>query len=152
MMPKLLERAAPAKGAGSVTGLYTVLVEGDDITDPVGDASRGLLDGHIILSRDLANRGHYPAVDVLQSLSRLTPEISTKADIEAARTVREWMAVMEDSKDLVSVGAYKPGADKLLDSALSKKKNIQAFLHQGMEDYVEFEETQRRLTRLLQGG
>ena len=109
MMPKLLERVAPSVNGGSVTAFYTVLVEGDDMTDPVGDAARGLLDGHIILSRDLAQRGHFPAVDVLQSLSRVAGDITEAGEQAATRQLRVWLSQIEESRDLVAVGAYKPG-------------------------------------------
>jgi flagellum-specific ATP synthase len=151
MLPKLLERASPVIGGGSITGIYTVLVEGDDMTDPVGDAAKGLLDGHITLSRDLANRGHYPAVDVLQSISRVDTEVSSREGLLAARTVRGWLAQLEESRDLVSVGAYKPGANQLLDKALSKQKNINRFLQQEIHEIADMATTTNQLSSLARG-
>jgi flagellum-specific ATP synthase len=148
MMPRLLERAAPDLHGGSITGIYTVLVEGDDMTDPVGDAAKGLLDGHITLSRSLANRGHYPAVDVLQSLSRVDTEVSSNEELQAARKVRGWLAQLEDSKDLVSVGAYKPGSDPLLDQALKKGPLIDRFLQQNIHEIANPVETRNTLLAL----
>jgi len=148
MMPRLLERASPDLHGGSITGIYTVLVEGDDMTDPVGDAAKGLLDGHITLSRSLSNRGHYPAVDVLQSLSRVDTDISSPEELAAARRVRGWLAQLEDSRDLVSVGAYKPGSDPKLDQALQKGPLIDRFLQQGMHDIAKAEDTRSGLLAL----
>jgi len=148
MMPKLLERAAPRRGAGSITGLFTVLVEGDDMSDPVADAAKGLLDGHIALSRDLASRGHFPAVDVLQSLSRLENEISEPQVLQASRTVRGWLGRIEDARDLIAVGAYQPGADRELDLALSQSDKITAFLCQDLEKQAEISQTDGMLQAL----
>ena len=148
MMPRLLERASPNLTGGSITGIYTVLVEGDDMTDPVGDAAKGLLDGHITLSRSLANRGHYPAVDVLQSLSRVDTDISTEQELQAARKVRGWLAQLEDSKDLVSVGAYKPGSDPKLDKALQKAPLIDRFLQQNIKEVAKADATRNSLIAL----
>lgn len=151
MLPKLLERASPAIGEGSITGIYTVLVEGDDMTDPVGDAAKGLLDGHITLSRELANRGHYPAVDVLQSISRVDTDVATKDQLLAARTVRGWLAQLEESRDLVSVGAYKPGANQILDKALSKQNHINRFLQQEIHEIADMAATTSQLSSLARG-
>jgi flagellum-specific ATP synthase len=134
VMPKLLERAAPARGSGSITGFYAVLVEGDDLSDPVADSARSLLDGHIVLSRRLAERGHFPAVDVLQSLSRLETQLCSPEILRAARTARGWMARVEDSRDLISVGAYRPGADAELDRALRQLPRIESFLRQAIDE------------------
>lgn len=151
MLPKLLERASPALGSGSITGIYTVLVEGDDMTDPVGDAAKGLLDGHITLSRELANRGHYPAVDVLQSISRVDTDVATQPELLAARQVRQWLAQLEESRDLVSVGAYKPGANALLDKALAKQPSINRFLQQEITEVADMGKTSQLLSGLARG-
>jgi flagellum-specific ATP synthase len=151
MLPKLLERVAPLQGGGSITGLYTVLVEGDDMTDPVADTAKGLLDGHIVLSRDLAASGHYPAVDVLSSLSRVEPDIADQEEIQAARKVRRWLAKLEDAKDLIAVGAYQAGADPLLDEALNKKPKIEAFLQQSVGEHAAYVDT-RAMLLALGGG
>ena len=148
MMPKLLERVAPSVNGGSVTAFYTVLVEGDDMTDPVGDAARGLLDGHIILSRDLAQRGHFPAVDVLQSLSRVAGDITEAGEQAATRQLRVWLSQIEESRDLVAVGAYKPGADPDLDRALNKRNAIEEFLRQGMTEVSQAQQTMGRVLGL----
>jgi len=148
LMPKLLERVAPSVNGGSVTAFYTVLVEGDDMTDPVGDAARGLLDGHIILSRDLAQRGHFPAVDVLQSLSRVAGDITEAGEQAATRQLRVWLSQIEESRDLVAVGAYKPGADPALDRALNKRNPIEEFLRQGMTEVSNAQQTMARMVGL----
>jgi flagellum-specific ATP synthase len=150
LMPKLLERAAPARKGGSVTGLYTVLVEGDDMTDPVADAARGLLDGHIILSRSLAEQGHYPAVDVVKSLSRVESELLGKQHIQAARKVRRWLSILEESRDLISVGAYRPGADLDLDQAMRMQTLIQDFLQQDMDESTDLAETLNTIVELVE--
>jgi FliI/YscN family ATPase len=149
LMPRLLERAGPARERGGVTGLYTVLVEGDDLADPVADAARSLLDGHIVLSRRLAERGHYPAIDVLQSLSRLEGTLLPQQELVAARQVRSWLTRLEESRDLISVGAYRPGADPELDTALRQAKQIEEFLVQDSAQPMPLEETRARLQKLV---
>ncbi|MBI5509000.1 MAG: FliI/YscN family ATPase [Deltaproteobacteria bacterium] len=148
LMPQLLERAAPAREGGSVTGLYTVLVEGDDLNDPVADAARGLLDGHIVLSRRLAQRGQFPAVDVLQSLSRLEGELSYRDELVATRKVRGWLSRLEESRDLVAVGAYRAGSDRELDAALRISPRIDAFMRQAIDEPAALTDTQARLRAL----
>ena len=152
MLPKLLERVAPLRGSGSITALYTVLVEGDDMTDPVADATRGLLDGHILLSRELAASGHYPAIDVLGSLSRVESDVATPEELAAVRTLRGWLARLEDAKDLIAVGAYQKGTDPELDLALNKKPLIQAFLRQAVSEQVSHEDTRKMLLALAGGA
>jgi flagellum-specific ATP synthase len=149
LMPRLLERAGPARDKGGVTGIYTVLVEGDDMSDPVADAARSLLDGHVVLSRRLAERGHYPAIDVLQSLSRLEGALLGAADLAAARRVRAWLTRLEDSRDLISVGAYRPGADAELDTALRQARRIEDFLVQDTSQRTPLAETKARLQQLV---
>lgn len=148
LLPKLLERVASAKGKGSLTGVYTVLVEGDDMNEPVADAARGLLDGHVILSRSLATRGHFPAIDVLESLSRLESELTPAQQLQRARKVRGMLARIEESRELVSVGAYRSGADPQLDIALKLKAAIEHFLQQGSKDHMPMDETQDALKQL----
>lgn len=152
MLPKLLERAAPSIHGGSITGLYTVLAEGDDLNDPVADAVKALLDGHIVLSRDLASRGHYPAVDVLQSLSRLENEIMPAELIPLTRQIRAWMGRIEDARDLIAVGAYQPGADSELDTAIAQESKINAFLTQPLSTQSPQDKTEMQLTSLVQTG
>jgi flagellum-specific ATP synthase len=129
LLPKLLERAGTG-AKGSITALYTVLVEGDDQNEPIADAARSILDGHIVLSRRLTSRGHYPPIDVLASLSRTMPMVVEKSQIELARTARELMAAYEDVSDLVQIGAYKSGSNALSDAAIARKSFIDDFLKQ----------------------
>ncbi|HET9369341.1 MAG TPA: FliI/YscN family ATPase [Vicinamibacterales bacterium] len=132
-LPGLLERAGAVEGRGSITGFYTVLVEGDDHNEPVADAVRAILDGHIVLSRDLAGRNHYPAIDVLQSVSRTMPDVTTPDHRARAAQLRDWLALLRDNEDLVSVGAYAPGTNPRLDAALLKREAIQRFLCQSAD-------------------
>jgi FliI/YscN family ATPase len=135
-LPALLERAGTCAGSGSITAIYTVLVEGDDLSDPIADAIRGILDGHIVLSRKLADRGHYPAVDVLKSISRLAPEIATSEQLASAQTVRAHLAAYADAEDLVQIGAYVPGSDRRVDAARAALPKIELFLRQGLHELV----------------
>jgi FliI/YscN family ATPase len=130
LLPGLLERAGNLTGQGSITAIYSVLVEGDDTNEPIADAVRGILDGHVVLSRDLAARNHYPAIDVLQSISRTMPDVTDVPHRRAAGQVREWLAALRDSEDLVSVGAYVPGSNPRIDGALQRRETIDAFLRQ----------------------
>jgi FliI/YscN family ATPase len=149
LLPRLLERVASAKGKGSLTGVYTVLVEGDDMSEPVADAARGLLDGHVVLSRALATRGHFPAIDVLESLSRLESELTPAEELTRARKVRGMLARIEESRELVSVGAYRAGADPQLDVALKLRAAMEHFLQQGAKDHMPMQETQDALKQLF---
>ncbi|MEQ6901951.1 FliI/YscN family ATPase [Nocardioides sp. YIM 152588] len=133
LMPRLLERAGTSE-RGSITGLYTVLVEGDDLQDPIGDTARSILDGHVVLSRDLATAGHFPAVDVLESISRVTSAVTTPAQQETARALRRMLAAHRSVKELVEIGAYQRGADPHADAALARLPRIEAFLQQRMDD------------------
>ncbi len=130
LLPNLLERAGNMRDRGSITGLYTVLVEGDDTNEPIADAVRAILDGHVVLSRDLAARNHYPAIDVLQSISRTMPAVTTVDHRLKAGQVREWLATLRDSEDLVSVGAYVKGSSTKIDTALEKREAVERFLRQ----------------------
>ena len=136
VLPKLLERVGPAQSGGSITGLYTVLVDGDDLNDPVADAVRSILDGHIVLSRELAARNHFPAIDIMQSTSRVMRDIVTPAHYAAARLVLERTALYRRSEDLITLGAYKPGTSKELDKAVSAHDGITAFLRQETKQAV----------------
>jgi FliI/YscN family ATPase len=129
LLPRILERAGNFQ-QGSITGFFTVLVEGDDFNEPISDAVRAILDGHIILSRRLASAGHYPAIDVLPSVSRLTPQLSEPADLNAGRKIREALAVYEESRDLVELGAYAAGSNPKLDAAIRLRPEILTFLRQ----------------------
>jgi flagellum-specific ATP synthase len=154
-LPNLLERAGPRKDSGSITGIYTVLMEGDDLTDPVADAAMAILDGQIVLSRQLAGRGHFPAVDVLRSTSRVMPEIVSAPHQAAALQVREVLALQTDSEDLVNIGAHQVGRNPRLDEALARKGELGRFLRQRMDEFTPAEETLRWLQKLgapLPGG
>ncbi len=126
LLPTLLERAGAVRGRGSITAMYTVLVDGDDHNEPVADAVRSILDGHIVLSRDLASRHHYPPIDILQSVSRTMPDVTEQAHRRTAGKVREWMAAIRDSEDLVSVGAYVAGSNPRIDEARSRRDAIES--------------------------
>jgi FliI/YscN family ATPase len=130
LLPALLERAGAVRGRGSITAMYTVLVDGDDHNEPVADAVRSILDGHVVLSRELASRHHYPPIDVLHSVSRTMPDVAGVDHRRKAGQVREWMAAIRDSEDLVSVGAYVAGSNPRVDEARAKRDAIEAFLCQ----------------------
>jgi flagellum-specific ATP synthase len=146
-LPRLLERAG-ASERGSITGLYTVLVEGDDLNDPVADAVRSILDGHCVLSRELAHRNHYPAVDVLESVSRLADEVSTAEVRAAAGEVRELLAVHREKEDLIAIGAYTEGTDERVDRALRLLPAITSFLRQPVDEHVPAEDADAELLAL----
>lgn len=133
LLPKLLERSGTGQ-TGSVTGLYTVLVDGDDMNEPVADTVRGILDGHVVLSRKLAQVGHFPAVDVLASVSRVMPEVSTPAHQAAARRFRGLMAAYKEAEDLIQIGAYQPGANPKVDEAQARMEPMRQFLQQEVHD------------------
>jgi flagellum-specific ATP synthase len=138
VLPQLLERSGTCAN-GSITGLYTVLVEGDDMNEPIADTVRGILDGHIVLSRDLAARNHYPAIDVLASVSRLMPEITTKEHRECAGRMREVLATHKASEDLINIGAYAHGSNPRIDFALTKIDEVNAFLRQQVDERTDFD-------------
>ncbi len=147
LLPRLLERAGRTR-RGSITGIYTVLVEGDDIDEPLADAVRGILDGHIWLSRRLANRGHYPAIDVLNSISRVAPDVTDAAQQQAALRVRRVLATWDDIEDLVSIGAYVAGANVEYDVAVQTRETVTDFLRQDRSAGHTFEQTARDLRAL----
>lgn len=140
LLPRLLERAGTAP-VGSITGIYTVLVEGDDMNEPVADAVRSILDGHVTLSRALAEAGHYPAVDPLASISRVAPAVSSSGERAAASRVRALLSAWRDAKDLVEIGAYVVGTNPTVDEALKAKAAIDAFCVQGMDDEADLDST-----------
>ena len=133
LLPKLLERAGAAE-RGSITGLYTVLVEGDDMNEPIGDTARSILDGHIVLSRRLATAGHFPTVEVLDSISRVVPAITTREQRAASVELRRLLAAHRDARDLIEIGAYVAGTNPLVDRAVAMEHEVRAFLTQDMED------------------
>jgi flagellum-specific ATP synthase len=147
LLPGLLERAGRS-GTGSITAFYTVLVDGDDLSDPVPDAARSILDGHIVLSRKLADRGHYPAVDPLASVSRVMSDLAGAEHRRAASRLGAWLAAYDEAEDLVQIGAYAKGSDAMVDEALSRLPAIRAFMQQGKEDWSPLPETLRALQEL----
>jgi flagellum-specific ATP synthase len=147
MLPRLLERAGTAE-VGSITGLYTVLVDGDDHNEPISDAVRSILDGHVVLDRALAHAGHYPAIDVLGSVSRLEGEVTARHVREAGRRVRSLLAAHREKADLISIGAYQPGSDPLVDEALVKRAAIEEFLCQRADEPSTAEEADAGLLAL----
>jgi FliI/YscN family ATPase len=149
LLPRLVERAGRSP-RGSITAIYSVLVEGDDTNEPVSDAVRGLLDGHIVLSRKLASQAHWPAIDVLESISRLFPEITPPEQRSAAQTLRELLAAHRDHEDLISIGAYRNAANPTVDAAIAMRDEIQRYLRQAVEEHSSVESARSDLIRLAQ--
>ncbi len=147
LMPKFLERAG-SNEHGTITGLYTVLVEGDDFNEPISDTARSILDGHIMLSRELAHKNHYPSIDVLQSVSRVMNEVVSKEQKQAAATIRNLLAVYRKNEDLISIGAYVKGSDPQIDKAINFIKEINCFLQQSVDEKAEFDITIDNLIKL----
>ncbi len=147
-MPKLLERAGNSQ-AGSITGLYTVLVDGDDLTEPVTDTARGILDGHIVLSRALANRNQYPAIDVLASVSRVMPDVVTDKHRMTANKVKKLMAIYSDAEDLINIGAYVKGSNEKIDTAIDHIEGILGFIEQETHENYSFDEVVGMLENLV---
>ncbi|MDP2097851.1 MAG: flagellar protein export ATPase FliI [Methylococcales bacterium] len=149
-LPHLVERAGNADhGGGSITAFYTVLAEGDDTNDPIADAARGVLDGHIILSRSLAESGHFPAIDIEASISRVMPDIVDAGHLQMVRELRRMYSLYQQNRDLISVGAYQPGSDPRIDKAIEKNPAILNFLQQDMDEPVEIEQSLQELALLL---
>ena len=148
IMPRLIERLGRTE-VGSITGILTVLVENDDLADPVADSARSLLDGHIVLSRKLAERSHYPAVDILQSISRLMPAITSEDHRLAAQKLKEIYAIYMDAEDLINIGAFSPGSNRRIDGAVALIDRIRDFLTQPIREWTDFSETIRRLTDIV---
>jgi len=149
LMPKLLERAGSVEGSGSITGLYTVLVEGDDFNEPVADAARSILDGHITLSRDLAARNHYPAINILNSRSRVMIDIVDKDHRKRANDVINAVATYHKAEDMINIGAYVEGSNPEIDDAIRMKDTINSFLMQDIHEKVGFEEGRAQLLALF---
>jgi flagellum-specific ATP synthase len=147
LLPKLLERAGTSE-RGTITGLYTVLVDGDDMNEPVADAVRSILDGHIVLSRKLAAANHYPAIDVLASVSRVMPDVVSGAHGAAASAVRDLMATYREAEDLINIGAYVTGSNPRVDLAIARYEDIRAFLRQGINDESTFDAAERAILEL----
>lgn len=151
-LPQLLERAGNDSGEGSMTAIYTVLVEGDDLSDPIADAARAILDGHIVLSRKLAGSGHFPAIDILQSVSRVMGDVTASAHQQIARVARETLAAYAESADLIEVGAYVSGSNPKVDRALQSIDALNTFLRQMPGEQSSLEDTMIRLRSVFQGG
>lgn len=148
-MPKLLERAGNSD-KGSITGLYTVLVDGDDFNEPITDTARSILDGHIVLSRSLAQKNHYPAIDVLASISRVMSAIATKEHKRVAGQLKNVLATYNEAEDLINIGAYKPGSNKNIDFAISKIDSVNEFLLQQTDEKIDFEDVLDMLNNLFE--
>ncbi len=151
MLPKLLERAGAAE-KGTITGLYTVLVEGDDMNEPVADTVRSILDGHIVLSRKIAATGHYPAIDALASISRVMGDVTTPSHRSAAVALKRLLAAYREAEDLINIGAYEEGSNPDVDEAIRLRDPIKAFLAQSIEDSNSLDETIGRLEALVKNG
>ena len=147
-MPKLLERAGNAEN-GSITALYTVLVDGDDFNEPITDTARSILDGHIMLNRKLAHKNHYPAIDILQSISRCMSQVADKEHRKAAGQLKKVMATYNEAEDLINIGAYKPGSNKIIDYAIGKMDAVNDFLLQDVYDKFTFEEIMEQLEMMF---
>lgn len=147
-LPKLLERTGNFE-SGSITGIYTVLVEGDDVNEPISDTVRGIIDGHIVLSRKIAMQNHYPAIDVLGSVSRLMNDIAGQEQIDAAGKMRNLMSLYAANSDLINIGAYKSGSNKMLDEAIEKMDGINGFLQQKVDDKVAFEQSVEQIKAVV---
>ncbi|ENC6729966.1 flagellar protein export ATPase FliI [Vibrio navarrensis] len=149
-LPALVERAGNGgPQQGSITAFFTVLTEGDDLQDPIADASRAILDGHIVLSREMADAGHYPAIDVEKSVSRVMPQITTDEHVLMSKAVRQILSICRKNQDLVSIGAYKPGTDQAIDSAFTLKPKLDAYLQQQMKETVPYDMCVNMLKNVL---
>lgn len=147
-LPRLMERSGMSD-KGSITAFYTVLVDGDDFNEPIADAVRGILDGHIILSRDIASKNHYPAIDVLKSISRLMSEIAEKDHKQAAGFARDLLATYNNNEDLINIGAYVKGSNKKVDAAIAYNDRINAYLMQGINEKAPIEESIESLKNMF---
>ena len=149
LLPKLLERAGTSDHSGTITGLYTVLVEGDDMNEPIADAARSILDGHIVLSRELAHQNHYPAIDVLRSISRVMEDIASLQHKHNAGRMKEMLATYRKAEDLINIGAYLAGSNPAIDRAIAKIEKINGYLRQGITETIGFEESLLQLETIM---
>ena len=147
-MPRLLERAGRSH-VGSITGLYTVLVDGDDFNEPITDTARSILDGHIMLNRKLVHKNHYPAIDVLQSISRCMSQIATREHKQLAGKLKNVLATYNEAEDLINIGAYKSGSNPEIDYAITMIHQVNEFLQQEVDEKVSFEESVERLEEMF---
>ncbi|RPF09632.1 flagellar protein export ATPase FliI [Vibrio crassostreae] len=151
-LPALVERAGNGNDEqGSITAFFTVLTEGDDLQDPIADASRAILDGHVVLSREMADAGHYPAIDVEKSVSRVMPQITSEEHVLMSKAVRQVLSICRKNQDLVSIGAYKPGTDPAIDSAFTLKPKLDEYLQQKMKETVPYDMCVNMLKHVLGG-
>ncbi|WP_213609323.1 flagellar protein export ATPase FliI [Pseudoalteromonas sp.] len=149
-LPALVERAGNGgEGQGSITAFFTVLSEGDDMQDPIADAARAILDGHIVLSRDLADSGHYPAIDIEKSISRVMPQVVSETHMQQARVLKQVYSMYQQNKDMITLGAYQKGSDQMLDQAINMMPRVNAFLQQGMRDVISYDDGLQGLAQLL---
>ncbi|HNT34355.1 MAG TPA: FliI/YscN family ATPase, partial [bacterium] len=148
LLPKFLERAGRTDHSGSITGLYTILVEGDDMNEPVADQVRSILDGHVVLSRQLAEANHYPAIDVLNSVSRVMRDMVPPEHMKSSQTIREALAVYQRAQDLINIGAYKEGNNPQIDWAMKLHGGIVKFLRQGFDEYLNYEQCVAQVRQL----
>ena len=148
-LPKLLERSGNSD-KGSITGLYTVLVDGDDLNEPITDTVRGILDGHIVLSRTLANKNHYPAIDILSSVSRLMPNLVDESHLQLANSFKNLLAVYKEAEDLISIGAYVKGSNKQIDYSISMIDQLNSYLKQGIYESYDYENSVEEIRKLFQ--
>lgn len=149
-LPALVERAGNGgEGQGSITAFFTVLSEGDDMQDPIADAARAILDGHIVLSRDLADSGHYPAIDIEKSISRVMPQVVSEPHMQQARVLKQVYSMYQQNKDMITLGAYQKGTDQMLDQAINIMPRVNAFLQQGMRDVISYDDGLQGLAQLL---
>ncbi|MBF0552895.1 MAG: hypothetical protein HQK60_20460, partial [Deltaproteobacteria bacterium] len=149
LLPKLLERASVSEGGGSITGIYTVLVEGDDFNEPISDAARAILDGHIMLTREMAAKNHYPAIDVLSSVSRVMSDVVAPEQRQAAGRLLNILATYRRSEDLINIGAYVKGSNPAIDHAISMIDRINSFLIQAVNEKVTFDQCVNDLRTLV---
>jgi len=148
-LPKLLERAGTCQGKGSITGIFTVLVEGDDMNEPIADAVRSIVDGHIVLSRDLAAQGHYPAIEVMGSVSRCMSDVAAREQLRAAQRFLEVLALYRRSEDLINIGAYAKGSNPKIDNAVAMIDQLNAYLRQQVDERVSVADSVAQLQTLF---
>ncbi len=152
-LPALVERAGNGgDGQGAITAFFTVLSEGDDMQDPIADSARAILDGHIVLSRDLADSGHYPAIDIEKSISRVMPQVVSEAHMQQARVLKQVYSMYQQNKDMITLGAYQKGTDPMLDQAINMMPKVNQFLQQGMKDVISYDDGLQGLAQLLGQG
>ncbi len=151
LLPKLMERAGTSAGRGTITGLYTVLVEGDDLTEPISDSVRAILDGHIVLSRRLASHNHYPAIDVLESISRLMIDVVPQEQIDLARRFKDILATYREAEDLINIGAYAEGSNPKIDLAIQKFEAFNQFLRQDIHESTSMADSISHLQKVMEG-